>query len=95
MPDNLNEILASITDKAKRLKDKTIRLEKENKAYHETTMKHLATIADLQHQLKTNQGTDNASKVATLTNADVSKLKKDIDKYVKVIDKAMAQLQKN
>jgi hypothetical protein len=48
----------------------------------------------LQNQVKTMQASKNADLVASNTNADITQLKKDIDKYVKVIDKAMAQLQK-
>jgi predicted nucleic acid-binding Zn-ribbon protein len=94
MADNIENIISSISEKAKRLKEKTIRLEKENKTYRETIFKHLAAISNLQNQLKSAQASKNADVVATYTNADIGKLKKDIDQYVKVIDKAMAQLQK-
>jgi hypothetical protein len=88
------QLLQSITEKAKQLKDKTMRLEKENAEYRQTVFKHLATIADLQNAIKNQTANTNANKVAATTNADIVQLKKDIDKYVKVIDKAMAQLQK-
>ncbi|MFM2191790.1 MAG: hypothetical protein RLZZ118_747 [Bacteroidota bacterium] len=94
MANDIAQIITSIAEKAKRLKEKATRLEKENKEYRETVFKHLSTIGDLQNQIKTLEATSNGSKVATLTNKDVVQLKKEIDKYVRVIDKAMAQLQK-
>jgi prefoldin subunit 5 len=94
MAHNIEQLIISISDKAKRLKEKVNRLEKENQAYRETIFKHLSTISSLQNQLKTMQASNNGIAVAQHTNTDIIQLKKDIDKYVRVIDKAMAQLQK-
>jgi hypothetical protein len=91
---SVEQLLQSISIKAKRLKEKTIRLEKENAEYRQTVFKYLATISDLQHQIKNFNTDKNAKKVANITTADITLLKKDIDKYVRVIDKVMAQLQK-
>lgn len=94
MSKSVQQLLVSISEKAKYLKDKTARLEKENAEYRQTVFKHLATIVDLQQRIKTIEATKSAITIAAITNADVAQLKKDIDKYVRVIDKAMAQLQK-
>ncbi len=86
--------LQSITTKAKRLQERSARLEKDNKEKQETIFKHLSTIAALQDQLKEKQSATNASHAALLSTADVTSIKKEIDIHLKVIDKAIAILQK-
>jgi tetrahydrodipicolinate N-succinyltransferase len=95
MNTELQNILQTISTKAKRLQERSMRLEKDNKEQQETIFKHLSTIAALQEQLKANQTLKSASHAALLSTADVVTLKKEIDTHIKVIDKAIALLQKD
>jgi chromosome segregation ATPase len=93
MENNSIEKLKNIYHSVKKLKERAAKLEHENGELRASIFTHLQTIDILRKQLRSENTEAYAAQAAPHLNEDTTALSKELDQYIKLIDKAIAAVQ--
>jgi septal ring factor EnvC (AmiA/AmiB activator) len=91
------QLLSQLTElelHVSRLKARMFKLEVENKALQDKIFDHLKTISEQKKELQAGKDVLAAHQLSSQENRDLNVLtKKTLDKYIKLVDKLIAELQ--
>ena len=89
---NIENLLSEITEKAKKLKTRSERLEQENKELRNSVFTYLKELETQKNEIEFLK-IDLAKNEAELkTSVDNKKLHKELDKYILLVDKCISSI---
>ena len=83
-------LLTDIENKIKKLKLRNVRLEKENADLQNSVFTYLQKMDLLKKQMEHSHLISNSQKIASVSSFEKNELKKEIDRYIYLIEKCIA-----
>lgn len=85
-------LLTDIENKIKKLKLRNLRLEKENADLQNSVFTYLQKMDLLKKQMEHSHLISNSQKIASVSSFEKNELKKEIDRYIYLIEKCIASV---
>jgi chromosome segregation ATPase len=89
---DINNIISDIESKAKRLKVRMERLEKENEELRNSVFEYLGKLEANQQECFTLKKEIETAKIGQLLQVDKKQTKREIDKYIHMIEKCISAI---